>query len=368
MAGDPIQRPTFYEGEVLAAADLSQTVAYPRDQMARHERDLHAWGIASGLGLVPPDSNGQIWVDPGVAIDGTGREVVVATRVPLPDANFRFVIQTSVDWYPVFLIGLDQPAPVAQTLTGACADAQPNRMTELYTFEFGRPGEELSLDDQPRPDTAGGPGGNIGDATRWRILIGYVKKDPVDPKPIAVADLGDGYTVGRRYAGVRADDVFARGTALALHTSHGTQGKPVLSLDETDGARLTFGLQGAQPVFTVSAKGDLTITGQFGTGTPKASTAVVQSGVVSDGALLPLPPSITQAMVDQGQVTLHVQLTPRLPQVALGSIPPMVVPLECYVDEDRRVHCAVWTLLPTFGVVPAACDCLIVAVFPPEAR
>src|SRR5207237_7395021 len=97
-------------------------------------------------------------------------------------------------------------------------------------------------------------------------------------EPTSPVDVSPDSGVGRRYAGVRADDVSARGPALTLHTSDGAQGKPLLRMDETDGALLTFGLQGAAPVFTVNAKGDLIITGKFGTGTPKGSVVLVQSG------------------------------------------------------------------------------------------
>ena len=45
-------RPAFHEGQVLAAADLSATVAHARAAAARHSRYLHEWGIAEGLALV----------------------------------------------------------------------------------------------------------------------------------------------------------------------------------------------------------------------------------------------------------------------------------------------------------------------------
>jgi hypothetical protein len=380
MATDPIARPTFYEGQVLAAADLQATLAYPRDQMARHERFLHSWGIASGLQLTQ-DSNGAIWVEAGMAIDGTGREIVVPVREPLPEADFSSVLQSSSTpiHYPVFLVAADKTAPATTGLSGLCNDAQPSRVAESYQYEFGRPGDELSLDEQPVPDVADGPGGDPQSGQVWRILLGFVgekngKPDsPVDPSPES--------QVGRRYSGVRADDVSARGTTLTLHTSNGAQGKPVLRMDETDGALLTFGLQGAAPVFTVNAKGDLIITGKFGTGTPKGSAVLAQSGVASDGVILPLPTGVTRPMVKAGQVTLHVQVTPR----ATNDAPPTsdalgwgAFPLQCTVDDDFRVHCAVrWVWLkggaPPGGLpspfdAPSSCIYTLLAVFPPDTR
>ena len=45
------ERPAFFEGQILAAADLTSAVDYGRAQAARHDRYLHAWGIAEGLEL-----------------------------------------------------------------------------------------------------------------------------------------------------------------------------------------------------------------------------------------------------------------------------------------------------------------------------
>ncbi len=38
---DTVVRPTFYEGEILPAADLIATVDSSRAQLARHERYVH---------------------------------------------------------------------------------------------------------------------------------------------------------------------------------------------------------------------------------------------------------------------------------------------------------------------------------------
>ena len=45
------ERPAFFEGQILAAADLTSAVDYGRAEVARHERYLHDWGIAEGLEL-----------------------------------------------------------------------------------------------------------------------------------------------------------------------------------------------------------------------------------------------------------------------------------------------------------------------------
>ncbi len=50
-----IERPVFYEGQILGASDLEAVGDYSRNQQARHNRYLHTWGIAKGLTLDPKD-------------------------------------------------------------------------------------------------------------------------------------------------------------------------------------------------------------------------------------------------------------------------------------------------------------------------
>ena len=86
------ERPVFFEGQVLAAADLTGTVDYGRAAVARQERYLHDWGIADGLQLTATkDATGKhvdITLGAGVAIDGTGREIVVPQSVLLDAGAF----------------------------------------------------------------------------------------------------------------------------------------------------------------------------------------------------------------------------------------------------------------------------------------
>jgi hypothetical protein len=110
-----IERPLFYEGEILGAADLTTGAEYLRGQVARHERHLHLWGIAFGLFLKGEDKQtdtGATYQDvtlaAGSAIDGTGRETVVAEDKQLPDDVFDQSNVATTDikaWYPVFLMG-----------------------------------------------------------------------------------------------------------------------------------------------------------------------------------------------------------------------------------------------------------------------
>src|SRR5215813_11671313 len=132
-----IERPLFYENQILGAADLTAAIEHSRGQQARHERFLHLWGIATGLGLTGKDKQTatgakyqEITLAPGVAVDGTGREIVVPEAERLSEDLFdqlNVAIADTGAWYPIFLVGRDEPAPQPPLAVGACQSSQPTR-------------------------------------------------------------------------------------------------------------------------------------------------------------------------------------------------------------------------------------------------
>jgi hypothetical protein len=362
----PPERPAFFEGQVLAAADLTSTVDFGRAKAARHERYLHSWGIAEGLELtkVPrSDSAGnyvEVTLGPGVAIDGTGREIVVPGPVLLNTADFFNANGASPQPganYPVLLHGIDTVPAAAPLTTGACGPAsQPTRTQEGYGLTFGGLGAELSLDEQQVPDVTAGPGPVGG--RPWEILVGFVQWDDPNHR------FTDAISTGRRYAGVLADTVAARSGTLALRSQPAaTPGQPVLVVGGIPPA-LTFGLyQGGttvDPRLTVSAQGDVTATGTI-KGALTQGEIRVQSGTATDGLIIPLPQGITQDQVDRGAVILHLFLTPHTPQSGPGT---WYVPVECSVDANRQLTCQVMigtSLTASLQPKSGAADYLMVA-------
>lgn len=383
---DLIERPTFYEGQVLAPGDLEAGVGYARGQLARHERYLHTWGIATGLTLTGKKKTTtknvpyqEVTLAAGVAIDGSGREIVVPEPVLLSRDDFKqsnVIIRedpANPANYPVFLNGLDASAPPPAFATaGDCAGGRSSRFVEKYEIRFGRPGDEIELDTQTAPAVADGPGAG-GNTRPWRLLLGFVQwNGDIDNFKDVSPEAGG---VGPRYAGTLADAVAARAGKLLLRTQPESEAqKPALVLDEEDGGELKFGMLNSlgvvTPVFTVTSKGDI-----FAEGTLKAKFATgsvqVQSGIAMDGLLLPLPPGVTQEMIDAGKVILHLHVTARIPDTrpATWAADAFPVVLECLVDADRRVRCRIrWVRLT--GGPPATedrvgqCDYTVLAVVP----
>jgi hypothetical protein len=378
-----IARPAFYDGEVLPAADLGATVDYARDQMARHARCSHGWGIVRGLELTSKSammatnqSYAIVTVTAGLAVDGTGREIIVPADVQLDPNDFLSQVNPQPDpatLYPVFLSGVDQPAPASSSLSGFCDSAQSTRMQENYNTSYGGPGAELSIADQTEPAIADGP--NDGVTASWIVLLGFVTWNEAAVNFSGVADFNSASGIGRRYIGVNAAAVVSQGGALLLATHPATfQGQNAIMamrLQEVpnDGA-LVFGKLNPDgtitPALTVKASGDVVATGQI-SGAVTPGSVQVQSGVAFDGMALPLPPGIDPADVSAGKVTLHIHTSPRLD--ALPSPGPSweSFPYECHVDlATRQVHCRLrWRDLSNPvtppQIVPILCDYTMIA-------
>jgi hypothetical protein len=238
-------------------------------------------------------------------------------------------------------------------------------MIEGFNITFGRVGDAMELDTQTE-DTAAASGG-------WRILLGFVEWN--GDRFSASHEEADG--IARRHAGVRAEDVTAPNERLSLRSADRTVAdKATLVVDNENGGEMRFGLQNEQgevtaPVFTVNANGDITAAGKsLGA---IAGGVQIESGVVTDGALVPLPAGITQAQVDSGEASIQIHLSPRFQRPSAFPNPNVfpVLPagefwymrvLECYA-EDRKVHCLVQWLRsdglagpPGPMILPGVCD------------
>jgi hypothetical protein len=360
-----IERPTFYDGQILGADDLSETVGYARNQLARHDRYLHSWGIGCGFDLTTqPKTDAQhrnyvqVTVAAGLAYDGRGREIVLASPQPLDPTDFiRAHVYDAANpdpWYPVCVQGTTPASTSQDALLGTCAaNGQATRQAEGVQFNFLPPGSFSSTgepyDPPAAPGSADGPD-PPSDGGAWNILIGFVQWDPQTGQFSAVQAHNDN-GVSRRLAGVQAARVEARDGKLTMQTSNTPATRLMVVMQEAaDGTAgsLTFGADDGQGGITkllqITDKGDLSIAGTFGSNTPIAPGSVaVQSGIATDGMTLPLPTGVTDDLVSAGAVTLHVHVTPIVPDtlpVGIGLSGVLaIVPLGCYVDRNRRVRC-----------------------------
>ena len=77
----------YFERQYLRRQDLADEQAYHLAMRRRHNIAHHTWGIVSGLEIVQAD--GDLFVNPGLAVDRFGRELVVQHRMAVPLAGFE---------------------------------------------------------------------------------------------------------------------------------------------------------------------------------------------------------------------------------------------------------------------------------------
>jgi len=371
-----VSHPVFTEGAILAAADLTALETASRDRDARHARYLHTPGVCVGLELTTESrttTSGAAYVDvtlqPGYAVDGTGRELVVAEAMPLSPDTFLTDNpnptlesgQTYTVWCPVFIRGFDLDAAPGAPTSSCLAGTATSQVEETVDVEFGRPGDAEAAQTTPGPDA--GPGNGA-----WRILVGFVRLDTGIERFIATSTTSDG--TGVPGAGARAALVAGQSGRVEVRTMPTTSaGVSALAVDNASG--LVFGTHDGTgtitPLMSVDASGNLVVSGTL-TGVLAAGSVRVIAGTASDGLVLPLPVGIDADAVDSGDVVLSVQLSPRLPDPAGAPAgADFFAPAQCRIDADRRVACwGSWVGLATNTLtpVPASCDYLIVATVP----
>ncbi len=122
------KRVNYFDGQVLSAQDLRDEQAYLRDKQRLMNRALHGWGVVCGLQV----SIGEdvVRVEPGLALDCQGNEIVVpaAVETPLPESHAQRYLVVEYVENPV-----DQ-APVP----GGGEQAQATRIEESFEVSWQR--------------------------------------------------------------------------------------------------------------------------------------------------------------------------------------------------------------------------------------
>jgi hypothetical protein len=150
-------RVSFRERQLLRAGDLQAEQQYLLGLAGRHHVAPHTWGIVRGLSL---SLQGNVaTVQPGLAIDGYGRELAVfeAHRIPLDQQRSS---------YYVYLYYCERPK-------GACGTAPNPRFQDSA---------EVGISSAPWPVPGGDPdltsaaaAGSIAGAAPWPVLLGVIK-------------------------------------------------------------------------------------------------------------------------------------------------------------------------------------------------
>lgn len=197
MDADRIARVRYFDGQFLRPQDFTDEQAYHVAMRRRHNIGGHTWGIVYGLRLSAV--GGPLVVEPGLAVDGYGREIAVLRRLPvpaLPPAPVTGEIAYDV-WLVYDRIGSDQP-PSGYAPCGAESGAfyRWQELPRLLVTEADEAVDPRHPPGVPDGDLSFGPERTAPEEERpWPVLLGRVRRAS-DPGEFSVDE------ANRRYAGV----------------------------------------------------------------------------------------------------------------------------------------------------------------------
>lgn len=211
MDADRIVRVRYFDRQFLRPQDFTDEQAYHVAMRRRHNVAGHSWGILHGLTLIA--DNGPLAVQPGIAVDGYGREVVVIERMtvpPLPPPPITGDVAFDV-WLIYDRVGSDTaPSGYAACGTDATAFYRWQEIPRLLVTEATDAVDADNPPGVPAGDLAFGAERTAPEQDQpWPVLLGRVRR----------SGLGDGVTVDgshRRYAGLVAESVVHPGGAARI--------------------------------------------------------------------------------------------------------------------------------------------------------
>lgn len=173
------RRNRYFTGKFMTADDFATDPEYFLSRHRLHNRLLHGWGIARGLKLIPHPNPECRWewvvVEPGVALDPLGREVLLCEATPVEVNPGRSALLPAV-------LFLTYDEEVIEPLPALYAegprdpgDREPNRIEERPRFEVV-PLDAVASWEWPRPEAS--PGDlypEPGEPELWaRVALGLI--------------------------------------------------------------------------------------------------------------------------------------------------------------------------------------------------
>jgi hypothetical protein len=211
------QRVHYYDRQYLRRQDFSDEQSYQIALRRRHNISAHSWGIVAGLEIAQEE--GVLGIRPGLAIDGYGRELLLAGRYPIAVEEFQRLGSNRLD---VWLNYETRNAAMPPKGYGACdgnaedefyrTQEQPRVSLEragISRIDARRPKQvpKVILDSPSQLETPDDP------LTLWPLYLGRITLTPEeqDPAKRFLIDATD-----RPYAGVAGEVVDHPGNAARV--------------------------------------------------------------------------------------------------------------------------------------------------------
>jgi hypothetical protein len=201
MSDSTVTRVRYFDRQFLRTQDFVDEQAYHLALRRRHDIGHHVWGIVAGLEPTA-DADGNLSVNPGVAVDGYGRTLVLAERAFLPTGDFDDKASEELDvWLLYDRTGSDR-SPRGFADCGEEGSFYRWQERPLVRFDIPDPAfpDPREPESVPPEDLRFDPSRTPPDEVvhDWPVLLGRIRRDRSDPKkPKYAVDL-----TGRPYAGL----------------------------------------------------------------------------------------------------------------------------------------------------------------------
>ncbi len=187
-----ISRVNYFDRQFLRRQDFADEQQYHLAMRRRHNIAHHGWGIVSGLTL--DFDNGALFLNPGMAIDGYGRELIQSYRVELPSNTFVSEMNDAVDVWLLYELLPSDPAQVGFDSTPEDGQTDYYRLQEAPRVLLTRAGF-LPADARKPPQV---PLGDYDFAAyrtpiddpdqSWPVFLGNVRWAKAEEPPIVSMD------------------------------------------------------------------------------------------------------------------------------------------------------------------------------------
>jgi hypothetical protein len=256
MAESVVARVNYFDHQYLRTQDFVDDQAYHLAMQRRHRMAEHIWGIVAGLAIVQ-DKDKNVIIQPGIAIDGYGRELVLREGFTVAPGRFD---QVGADVLEAWLV---YNRTDTEGASGGYASCNANASTPYRSEERGQvellapsrfvvpdpqevllprrqspdvPAEDLNFDPTriPPDDSAG---------YRWPVYLGRIQRSRAKPPTYAIS------LTGRPYAGLVGEAIIHPADRGAISMPANPSGKAVPGANQgaSDPLRLPAIGLGSQP-------------------------------------------------------------------------------------------------------------------------
>lgn len=330
MESNGTARVHYFDRQFLRSADFADEQAYHVAMRRRHNIAQHTWGIVEGLDLKAEEDGA--FVQPGYAIDGYGRDVILPRRERLPVEEFENKRTDVLDVWIVYGRDMSNLAPPGYAGCGPNAGAQ-YRLPEAPSLRLEKP--DISYPD-PRQPKGVPPGDYQFSATRlppddpntiWPVFLGQLTRtaDPKNPYSVNRAK--------RPYAGLAGESVIAPSGKTCLQI-----GQPFRKNDPPGFAVFipAEAAEDQEPKLQIDDEKDITLRGDatvFGNvKLPQGALEFSAANVVNppDGVLAPPQPwKIYVARGDNGETELRIEM-------GAGASGKNLVSVGAFSDDEKK--------------------------------